>query len=92
MKCQVDQKLHVRHLLFAFNQGQIASKAANDICAVYGDSCITTRTAQKWFFRFRNENFELEDSPRSGLRVQVNEENLKTLIKEDSRPDYKRIS
>ena len=84
MKCQVDQKQHVWHLLlFALNQGQTASKAANDVCAVYVDSFITTRTAQKWFVCFRNKNFELEDSSHFRQPLQVNIENLKTQI-EDS--------
>ena len=46
MDCQVDKNLHFRHLLlFAVNRGQKASKAARDICAVYGEDAMAERTA-----------------------------------------------
>lgn len=83
MECQVDKNVHFRHLLlFAFNQGSKATKAAQDICAVYGGGAITERTAQKWFSRFKKGNFDLTDSLRSGRPVQFNEDQLNELLHE----------
>ena len=66
MDCQVDKKSHFRHLLFAFNRGQKTSKAAGDICAVYGEGAIAERITRDWFSRFKHKNFDLNDAPRSG--------------------------
>lgn len=38
--------------------------------------------ALKWFSRFKEGTFELPDSPRSGRRVQIDENQLQALIKE----------
>ncbi|KAK6732477.1 hypothetical protein RB195_016702 [Necator americanus] len=61
------KKQHFRHLLyFAFRRGQKATEAARDICAVHGEDAITARTARNWFAKFKNGNFDLDDSLRSG--------------------------
>jgi len=45
MECQVNKNDYYGHiLLFTFNRGCKAAKAARDICAVYGDDAITERT------------------------------------------------
>ena len=48
MDCQVDKKSHFRHLLFDFNRGQNSSKAARDICVVYGEGAITEKTVRDY--------------------------------------------
>ena len=75
MECQVEKNEHFRHrLLFAFNQGSKAAKAARDICAVYGEGAIAERTARDWYAKFENGNFDLKDAPRSGCPVEFDEE------------------
>jgi hypothetical protein len=37
-----------------------------NICAVYGEDSIAERTAQQWFARFKQGNFDMSDTPRSG--------------------------
>ena len=72
MDCQVDKKLHFQHfLLFAFNRSRKASKAARDICAVYEEDIIAERTARDWLSRFKHNNFNLNDVPRSGRPVEM---------------------
>ncbi|EFN71377.1 hypothetical protein EAG_07533, partial [Camponotus floridanus] len=58
---------HFRHLLlFAFNQGSKAAKAARDICAfVYGEGAIAERTVRDWYAKFKNGNFDLKCYARS---------------------------
>ena len=53
MECQVEKKLHFRHLLLFHFKQENASEAARNICKVYGEEAITERTAQKWFQKFR---------------------------------------
>ena len=62
-----------------------ATKATNNICRTMGHDIISTRTAQRWFNRFDNGNFELDDSSRCGRPVEVDLDRLKQLIENDSR-------
>lgn len=93
MQCQVDEKIHYRHLLlFAFNRGMKAAEAARDICGVYGRDSITERTTQKWFSRFRDGNFDLNDTERAGRPVTFDEELLNKLIHEDPRHSTRELA
>ncbi|KOC60645.1 hypothetical protein WH47_07725 [Habropoda laboriosa] len=57
MEYHVEKSEHFRHLLlFAFNQGSKAAKAARDICAVYGEGVIAERTARDWYAKLKNGN------------------------------------
>lgn len=70
---------HIRIvLLFAFNQG---AKSAWDICPTYEDDLITDRMGQKCFSPAKVGNFEHAGSPRSGRPVQLDENQLRVLIK-----------
>jgi hypothetical protein len=70
MECQVEKNEHFRHLLlYEFNRGSNAAEAARNICAVYGDDSIAETTAQKSFARFKQGNFDMSDTPRSGWHL-----------------------
>ena len=61
------KKQHFQHLLFfAFHQGQKAAEAAKDICMVYGEGVLGKSMARKWFTKFKNGNFDIDDMPCSG--------------------------
>ena len=93
MDCPVDQKQHFRHLLlFAFNRRQKAAEAARDICDVYGEDSMPESTARRWFAKFKNGNFELEDTPRSGRPSEFDEDRLKALLKEDGRQTQRELA
>ena len=48
MECQVEKMKHFRHiLLFEFNRGVKAAKAARNICALYTDNAIREGTTRK---------------------------------------------
>ena len=81
-----NKKQHFRHLLFfAFHRGQKAAEASRDICMVYGEGVISEYTARKWFAKFKNGNFDIDDTPRSGRPSEFDEGHLKALLKEESR-------
>jgi transposase len=40
---------------------------------------------RKWFARFRAGNFDLDDAPRSGRPVEVDDDQIKTLIENNPR-------
>ena len=83
MKYPGGKKQHFRHLLFfAFHQGQKAAEAAWDICMVYGEGVIGESMARKWFAKFKNGNFDIDDTPCSRRPSEFDEDHLKALLKE----------
>jgi transposase len=72
-------------ILHEFRLGCKATEAANNICSTMGEDVLSTRTAQQWFNRFKNGNFERDDLPRSGRPMELNVDLLKQLIEEDPR-------
>ena len=72
---------HFRHiLLFEFNRRMKAAEAARNICAMYEDNVIGESTARKWFSRFKEDRFDIRDTPRSGRPSVFGEDRLNTLI------------
>ena len=72
-------------LLHEFLLGHKTMEATNNICRTMGQDISSTRTAQRWFNRFNNGNFELDDSCHSGRPVEVDLDRLKQLIEDDPR-------
>ena len=72
-------------LLHEFRLGHKATEAANKICSTMGQGVLSIRTAQHWFDRFRNGNYELDDQPRSGRPLEVDKDLLKQFIEQDPR-------
>lgn len=77
---------HFRHiLLFEFNRGAKAAEAARNICVVYGDNAIGESTARKWFSRFKEGRFDMNDTARTGRPSGFDEDRLNMLIHNDPR-------
>ena len=55
-------------------------KRKKKICAVYGEGAVTDRTCQKWFAKLCAGDFSLDDAPLSGRPVEVDSDQIKTLI------------
>ena len=74
-------------LLFEYNRNLAKpniAQAARNICSVNGKGFIAERTPRKWFDRFKNNQFERSDSPRSGRLVEFDEERLEALLQEEN--------
>ena len=50
------------------------------ICTVYGEGAVTHQMCQKWFAKFHARDFLLDDAPQSGRPVEVDSNQIKTLI------------
>ena len=48
--------------------------------AVYGECAVTDQTCQKWFVKFRTGDFSLGDALQSGRPVEVDSDQIKTVI------------
>ena len=68
-------------MLFFYQKGKNAKQTANKICAIYGKGVVAERIVRKWFSRFKTGNFSLEDQERPGRRSTTDEDQIKTLIK-----------
>jgi hypothetical protein len=67
LECQVEKNEHFRHLLlYEFIRGSKAAEASKKMFAVYGEDNIDERTAQERFARFKQSNFDMSDTQRSG--------------------------
>ena len=47
---------------------------------MYGESAVTDGMCQKWFAKFRAGDFSLDDAPWSGRPVEVDSDQIETLI------------
>ena len=52
---------------------------------MYGKGAVTDRTCQKWFAKFCAGDFLLDDAPWSGGPVEVNSDQIETLIENNQR-------
>ena len=79
-----NSKEHVRHcLLYEFQLGHTASEATRNICEAIGRDAMTTSTAYVWFELFRNQDYSLQNKPKSGRPTEINLDELKQLIESD---------
>ena len=75
------KKQHFRHvMLYYFKKGKNTTEMLKKICAAYEEGAMTDQTCQKWFAKFRAGDFSLDDAPRSGRPVEVDSDQIETLI------------
>ena len=77
---------HFQHiLLFEFNREVKAPESARNICTVCVDNNIGESMARKWFSRFKEDCFDISDTPHSGRPSGYDEDHLNILIHNDPR-------
>ena len=67
-------------MLYYFKKGKNATETHKKICAVYGEGAVTAGTCQKWFAKFCAGDFSLDDAPWSGRPVEVDSDQIETII------------
>ena len=70
-------------LLYEFQLGTSASFACRKLRTAFGEGAVSERTARNWFQKFRSGNETLEDEPRAGRPISLNNDNLKAAIESD---------
>ena len=68
-----------------FRLGRKATEAVRNICSAMGKDTLSICTVKDWFNRFKNGNFELNDSQHSRRPLEVDVDILKQLIEEGPR-------
>jgi len=61
-----------------------AAKAHRMLSNTYGATAISERTCRKWFQRFKNGDFDIEDRHGGGREKVFKDAELKALLHEDS--------
>lgn len=88
-----DQTVHFRHiLLYYFRKGKNARQACAKLRQVYGDNTLQERQCQRWFTKFRAGDFDLNDTPRSGRPIEVDDDKIKALIESNQRYTTREIA
>lgn len=88
-----ENKVHFRHLMLFFHRkGKNATQASNKICAVYGKGAVAERTVRKWFVRFKADDFNFKDQERPGRTSTTDEDQIKTLIENNSRYTTRKLA
>ena len=59
---------------------------------MYGEGAVTDRTCQKWFAKFRAGDFLLDNVPQSGRPVEVDSDQIETLIENNQRYTMREIA
>ena len=59
---------------------------------MYGEGAVTDQTCQKWFAKFRAGDFSLDDTLWLGRPVQVDSNQIETLIENDQRYTTREIA
>ena len=67
-------------MLYYFKKGKNTTAMQKKICAVYGEGAMTDQTCQKWFVKFCAGDFSLDDAPQSGRPVEVDSDQIETVI------------
>ena len=70
---------HFQHVMLYFKKGKNTTEMQKKICAVYGDDHM----CQKWCAKFCAGGFSLDDAPWSGRQVEVDIDQIETLIEND---------
>ena len=67
-------------LLYEWRHGTRAPAATTNIVTTLGEDAAPLRAAERWFARFAKGDTSLEDAPRSGRPLTVDEDELRRLI------------
>lgn len=83
---------HIRHcMFFHFRAGKSATATTRIICEVYGE-VLKVNKCQRWFRKFTEGNFDLNNAPRSGRPVEFDNDALKSMVESDPRLSIEELS
>ena len=88
-----EKEQHFRHImLYYFKKGKNITEKQKKICAVYGEGAVTGRMCQKWFAKFCAGDFLLDDAPWLGRPVEVDSNQIKTIIENNQHYSTREIA
>ena len=83
----------LRHsLMYEFFLGQTAAGAYRNLCKVFGAKAPSERTCERWFKKFGDGKFSIEDEPRTGRPIETENEKLFYLIASEPQMSTREIA
>jgi [histone H3]-lysine36 N-dimethyltransferase SETMAR len=70
-------------LEYEFRRGSNEAETARYINIAFDEGSANERTMRFWFKRFRDGNFDLKNEPRRRPPTQVNNDELREMVKDD---------
>ena len=76
---------HLREFfIYFFNLKKYAAKEHRLLVETYGEAALRERSCRKWFQKFNNDEFNIEDKERSRRPKVYENAELETLLDQDS--------
>jgi len=86
-------KEHIRFSIhFVFHLKKNVAEATAMICAAYGENAISHITCRRWYKKFRQGDFNLEDEPRIGRPQKIEMNELQILLDINSAQTEKELA
>ena len=77
----MEENTHLQYImLLLFQERSKCNWTQKTICAVCVEGTVTDQMCQKWFVKFCAGDFSLDDAPRLARIVEVDGDQIKTLI------------
>ena len=92
---EMEENTHFQHImLYYFKKGKNATEMQEKkkICGVYGKGSVTDQTCQKWFVKFCAGHSSLDNAPRWGRPVEVDSDQIETLIESNQHSAMQEIA
>jgi histone-lysine N-methyltransferase SETMAR len=87
------EKIVLRGILRHYwRKGLSATAATEQICQIEGESVLNRTTAHRWFTRFNDGDTSLEDKPRSGRPIELDNDDLLTALEEEPHSSTRELS
>jgi histone-lysine N-methyltransferase SETMAR len=77
---------------YAIDRGSTAAETTKNIHAAYGEKAVGSSTCYRWFSKFRSEDTNLTDKPRSGRPVDFDDEALQALLDANPRQTTRELA
>ncbi|CAK9821561.1 Histone-lysine N-methyltransferase SETMAR [Anthophora retusa] len=82
-----NEKVYFRTIvLFYFRKGKNAVQTAKKVTDVHEEGAVNERMVQRWFKKFQDVDFSLNDEKRSGRPINIDKDQISSLI--ESNPHY----
>jgi len=86
-------KDHIRFSIhFAFHLKKNAAEATTIICVVYGENAVSHTICKRWYQKFRQRDFSLEDESRVGRPQKIETDKLQALLDINSAQTEKKLA
>lgn len=87
------KKQHLREVLLGYYfSKKTAAESHRLLVGTYGKDALSKTQCFEWFRRFKNDDFNINDDDRSGRRKNFDDEELKTLLSQDSCQTQEQLS